>query len=311
MPQLPLSDHSHTVLSLNRSVNPRPSSDPKVKLHPLPARLIWSKDSPAQYEAQLHSTHVQNMIDSFLFTSFSQEKKTINLATHQLNEIFYTVIRKALSKRKNYRYKKEIAKDDWFDKECHKLRKDLRSLSNIKHRDPANQQTRDTYQQTLKAYKSLLIQKKADHMKAKLNKIEEAVDQNSFWELWNNLDKSKEPKHIPIYDPNIWTEHFGNLYSQKEPTLTQKHLTSQLHTLERTVKDQLNHLDQPVLLNELTDKIKSLKNKKSCGVDLISNEMLKHSSPKLKDAILKLFNLLLKSGHFPEIWKENLITPIF
>ncbi len=39
--------------------------------------------------------------------------------------------------------------------------------------------------------------------------------------------------------------------------------------------------------------------------------MLKHSSFKLKDAILKLFNLVLKSGHFPEIWKENLITPIF
>ncbi len=57
--------------------------------------------------------------------------------------------------------------------------------------------------------------------------------------------------------------------------------------------------------------MKSLKNKKSCGLDGISNEMLKHSSFKLKDAILKLFNLVLKSGHFPEIWKENLITPIF
>lgn len=42
----------------------------------------------------------------------------------------------------------------------------------------------------------------------------EAVDQNSFWELWNNLDNSKEAKHIPIYDPNIWTENFGKLYSQ-------------------------------------------------------------------------------------------------
>jgi len=310
MPQLPLSDHSHTVLSLNRSVSLRPS-DPKAKLHPLPSTFIWGKDSPAQYEAQLHSTRVHNMIDSFLSTSFSEDKKTINLATHQLNEIFYTVARKALRKRKKYRCKKEIAKDGWFDKECEKLRKELRALSNIKHRDPANQQTRDKYQQTLKTYKSMLIQKKADHMKAKLNKIEEAVDQNSFWELWNKLDKPKEPKHIPIYDPNIWTEHFGKLYSQNEPTLTQKHLTSQLYNLEHTVKDQLTSLDQPILLNELTDKMKSLKNKKSCGVDLISNEMLKHSSPKLTDAILKLFNLLLKAGHFPEIWKANLITPIF
>jgi len=53
MPQLPLSDHSHIVHSLNRSMNLLPS-DQKVKLHPLPSRFIWSKDS----QAQLHSSRV-------------------------------------------------------------------------------------------------------------------------------------------------------------------------------------------------------------------------------------------------------------
>ncbi len=45
--------------------------------------------------------------------------------------------------------------------------------------------------------------------------------------------------------------------------------------------------------------------------DGISNEMLTHSSPKLRFTILTLFNLLFKSEQFPEIWKENVITPIF
>ncbi len=91
-----------------------------------------------------------------------------------------------------------------------KTKIELRSLSNKKHRDPATNKHEPHIQQTLKIYKSLLIQKKADHLKIKLNKIEEAVDQNYFWELWNNLDKSKEAKHIPIHDPNIWTEHSEN-----------------------------------------------------------------------------------------------------
>ncbi len=56
-------EHSHVVLSLNRSGNLLPSSEQKGKLHPLPSKFTWSKDSPAQYEAQLHSTHVENMID--------------------------------------------------------------------------------------------------------------------------------------------------------------------------------------------------------------------------------------------------------
>ncbi len=62
MPQLPLSDHSHIVLSLNRSGNHLPSSEQKVKLYPFPSRFIWSKDSPAQYKAALPSTQVENMI---------------------------------------------------------------------------------------------------------------------------------------------------------------------------------------------------------------------------------------------------------
>ncbi len=125
MPQLPLSDHSHIVLSLNRSGNLLPSSEQKGKLHPLPSKFTWSTDSPAQYEAQLHCTHVENMIDSFVLTSFDEEKKSINLATEQLTTIFSTVVRKALRKRKHYRCKKEIAKAGWFDKECQNLRKDL------------------------------------------------------------------------------------------------------------------------------------------------------------------------------------------
>ncbi len=82
-------------------------------------------------------------------------------------------------------------------------------------------------------------------------------------------------------------------YSLNELTLAQKHLTSHLNNLEYTIKDRLNHLDKPIELTELTEKMKPLKNKKSSGLDGISNEMLKHSSPKLRVAILALFNLVL------------------
>ena len=39
--------------------------------------------------------------------------------------------------------------------------------------------------------------------------------------------------------------------------------------------------------------------------------MLKNTDPKFKLAILKLFNLILNVGHFPTVWNEGLITPIF
>ncbi len=103
----------------------------------------------------------------------------INLATEQLIHIFSTVVRKALRKRKHCRCKKEIAKADWFDKECQKLRKELRSLSNKK---PETLQTNKHEPHINKPLKYTITanKKKADHMKMKLNKIEAAVDQNYF-----------------------------------------------------------------------------------------------------------------------------------
>lgn len=38
--------------------------------------------------------------------------------------------------------------------------------------------------------------------------------------------------------------------------------------------------------------------------------MLKHSKSEQQTAMLKLFNLILHSGNFPDIWSQGLITPI-
>ncbi len=40
-------------------------------------------------------------------------------------------------------------------------------------------------------------------------------------------------------------------------------------------------------------------------------EMLKNTEHKLRLALLKLFNLVLSVGKFPEAWNRGLITPIF
>ncbi len=58
-------------------------------------------------------------------------------------------------------------------------------------------------------------------------------------------------------------------------------------------------------------KIQALPTKKASGPDSILNEMLKNTNHKFQLAIIKLFNLVLSVGHFPEAWNRGLITPIF
>ena len=80
--------------------------------------------------------------------------------------------------------------------------------------------------------------------------------------------------------------------------------------LESTTKNNQNPLDYLITMKELETSIKKLKSGKACGADSTRTEMLKHSSPELKQARLQLFNLVLQSGCFPEIWSRRLISPI-
>ena len=70
-------------------------------------------------------------------------------------------------------------------------------------------------------------------------------------------------------------------------------------------------LNSPISDEEIAVAVKSLKNKKAGGVDNILNEEIKATFSIFKKIYKKLFNLILDSGIFPEIWADGLIIPIF
>ena len=76
----------------------------------------------------------------------------------------------------------------------------------------------------------------------------------------------------------------------------------------RTVK--FNVLNEEISEKEVTECIKSLKNKKSPGNDQINNEMIKCTNKEGKQLITKLFNTILKFGHFPKDWNFGLLKLI-
>ena len=88
-------------------------------------------------------------------------------------------------------------------------------------------------------------------------------------------------------------------------------IQKKLIELESTIKDYQNPLDSWITEQDLNKRLQTLKPNKSSGPDAILNEMLKHCSKKFQSAILKLFNLILTVGLFPDIWNHGLITPIY
>ena len=51
--------------------------------------------------------------------------------------------------------------------------------------------------------------------------------------------------------------------------------------------------------------------KKCSGPDLILNEIIKYSSVATCKSLVKLFNLILNSGNYPETWRKSFIILIF
>ena len=45
----------------------------------------------------------------------------------------------------------------------------------------------------------------------KLEDIENAINRNQFWDMWNNFN-TKQPQALPIQNSDIWRAHFENLY---------------------------------------------------------------------------------------------------
>ena len=81
-------------------------------------------------------------------------------------------------------------------------------------------------------------------------------------------------------------------------------LPNNINNDNQTLNDLITH-------EEVKTALKSLKNNKSNGVDLILNEFLKCSECKLLDTYVKLFNVILLTGFIPDEWAIGVIKPIF
>jgi hypothetical protein len=69
--------------------------------------------------------------------------------------------------------------------------------------------------------------------------------------------------------------------------------------------------NEDILLGEIENAIKMLKNGKSAGVDDICSEMLKEGGEAVKMEMWKLCQCAWRSGYVPKVWTQSIIKPIY
>ncbi len=92
-----------------------------------------------------------------------------------------------------------------------------------------------------KIIKKLICNKRDQYYEAKIDEIDESIDQNNFWNLFK---KSESPKSRPFLQcGTIWRSYFKTLYQQLEPDLNQPQTNTKrkLEELQKTIKITKTH----------------------------------------------------------------------
>lgn len=175
-------------------------------------------------------------------------------------------------------------------------------------------------------YKKLELVIKTQLSKFQSTKFENAIKKlnlkdGSIWNYTKRFTKKTSPQPIlfdkgdktlstAVEKADAFAKHFSNISNINN--LGSKSFTQKVH---RVVD---NFLKQPLDINgikftnftEVSNTIKSLKNNKAAGSDMISAKVLKNLPRKAIVFLIKLINGILCTGHFPSQWKIAKVIPL-
>ena len=117
---------------------------------------------------------------------------------------------------------------------------------------------------------------------------------------------------VDLHSPSVqshlksWVKHRKDLLSDKDDSSEKaKYLTDGISELRAA--PFFPELDFRFMNNGIKKALDKHKYGKAVGIDIISNEMLKASSPFLTDICCRLFNAIIQSSHYPMWWKTGII----
>jgi hypothetical protein len=192
----------------------------------------------------------------------------------------------------------------WFNKECYLARKNYHRCKNAYRRNRDAEQLQELKNKS-KAYKKCVNKNMSKYQKEFNKKLRSLKTSNpkEFWKLLCTNDKKKSVEKIQI---DVFNEYFKKLSTDNN-----KYEIDDFKDTKWQGNNENLFINSDFTDQEIKDVVKSLKNNKSPGEDLIVNEFIKCTVNSMCPVYRKLFNAVLHSGVIPEIWTRGMIVPIF
>ena len=315
-----LSDHCPITVKIFSSFSNNIS---ETSMRSKPLRIKWSKDIEDKFVENLHDACFGDIIKRISTCNLMMNNTCTNLqageAYDKVSEVnnivdsFSNLLKNAAvctkvdkKCRSRQKFIRKKRKKTWHDTDCDVQLRHVKSLGRALCKSPWNQSLRLKVLYEKKKYNKLLRRKyrnfKAKLLGAMLDTSEE--NPSEFWRLVNSLKANREDPCNSI-SPHDWLSYFRELMNKKyDNNFSDCEECKYLHC-----NNELLNVD--ITAEDVQKAVKSLKLNKACSVDCITNEMIKASSGVILYMYVDIFNLVLKSGLYPSIWRENLIKPIF
>ena len=257
--------------------------------------------------AEAYQKEVQIQLD--------QSKDSINKENSNINEQ-WDRIKVALTKAAEevVGFKQINQRAGWFDSECRKIIEERnRARMTMLRRETRN--SRQIYKETRKKATKVCRKKKREWEKRKLIEIEELAKEGNIRGMYMRIKEEKngfqarshmcENNDGELITENSqvlerWAEYFENvLNTDSEP--------NEDYELPYGGPDPL--VESPTFA-ETIEAIKSMKNHKAPGEDLITAELIKYGGNTLHTQIHMLIGQIWDEEKIPTEWNRAIITPI-
>ena len=191
----------------------------------------------------------------------------------------------------------------WFDHECRDKRRHFVQIKRRLLRKKIKSYTDITFFNNEAKIYTKFIKMKTNLYNKKLHEDLRNLKYSKPKEYWNLLNPKKHKINNSI-NINPLHDHFRTL--GKQP-----HTGNENFTADDIPEEGDEILNKDFTTIEIHKLINKLKNNKSCGIDNIINEFLKFSPKNYKNVLVKLFNVILKTGIIPSEWCISFISPIY
>ena len=231
----------------------------------------------------------------------------VDLNINELVTEFETKIQAEIDKHAPIKEKRVSVRrhQPWFNDEIKSAKQNLQKLEK-NWRSSRSDLDHTNYMQCRKEYQWKLKNTKEEIISSKFTQLQD--DGKKLFQLLNNLTGRNQENVLPDSPSDELWQIILQSFLQKIQNIRDSLQNFDKYQVPSREATQLKSFDK-ITLPELRKIIKSMPTK-SCENDCIPTKFLKENIHIFEELILKIVNVSLSSGVFPEKWKDAIIRPL-